>query len=85
MSAQQVPAFAGLPDGLSWQNALVSWHIEQQRTLAITSGPKIDWFVDPFDGTVANTAPILLFQPGANFVLSGHAAQPSTAEDESKF
>ncbi|MGB0121812.1 MAG: DUF1349 domain-containing protein [Silvibacterium sp.] len=71
-SAQQVSAFAGLPGGLSWQNAPVTWHIEQRRNLAITSGPKTDWFVDPFDGTVANTAPILLFQPGANFVLSAH-------------
>jgi hypothetical protein len=36
----------------------------------ISSNAKTDWFVDPFDGTVAKTAPILLFTPGADYVLS---------------
>jgi uncharacterized protein len=38
--------------------------------LTISSGPQSDWFVDPFDGTVANTATILLFTPGSDYVLS---------------
>jgi len=29
-----------------------------------------DWFVDPFDGTVHNTAPMLLFGPADDYVLS---------------
>jgi uncharacterized protein len=68
--AQQVPAFAGLPGDLSWQNTPLSYHIEKNQILTISAGPKTDWFVDPFDGTVANTAPILLFEAGGNFVLS---------------
>jgi hypothetical protein len=38
--------------------------------LTIASGAKSDWFVDPFDGTVANNAPILYFKPGSDYVLS---------------
>jgi len=30
-----------------------------------------DWFVDPFDGRVDNTAPILFFVPGPDYVLNG--------------
>jgi hypothetical protein len=38
--------------------------------LTISSSPKTDWFVDPFDGTVAKSAPILLFTPDPDYVLS---------------
>jgi regulation of enolase protein 1 (concanavalin A-like superfamily) len=38
--------------------------------LTIASGAKSEWFVDPFDGTVANNAPILYFKPGSDYVLS---------------
>jgi uncharacterized protein len=36
----------------------------------MSSNPTADWFVDPFDGTVANSAPILFFTPGSAYVLS---------------
>ena len=69
---QQVPAsIPGLPGTLTWQNLPISWHFDtDSKVLTIASGAKTDWFVDPFDGTVANTAPILLFKPGADYVLS---------------
>jgi regulation of enolase protein 1 (concanavalin A-like superfamily) len=38
------------------------------RTLSVA--PKTDWFVDPFDGSLANTAPILLFKPDSGCILS---------------
>jgi regulation of enolase protein 1 (concanavalin A-like superfamily) len=72
----QVPAsIPGLPGTLSWQNAPASWHFENDsKVLTISSGAKTDWFVDPFDGTVAKNAPILLFNPNADYVLSAKVA-----------
>jgi regulation of enolase protein 1 (concanavalin A-like superfamily) len=68
----QAPAsIPGLPGTLSWQNAPASWHFENDsKVLTISAGAKTDWFVDPFDGTVAKNAPILLFNPHADYVLS---------------
>jgi uncharacterized protein len=44
--------------------------IDNQNVLTISASTKTDWFVDPFDGTVANNAPILLFVPNADYVFS---------------
>jgi uncharacterized protein len=63
-------SIAGLPGTLNWQNTPRSWNIDSENALTISSNAKSDWFVDPFDGTVANTAPILLFTPGSDYVLS---------------
>jgi uncharacterized protein len=60
----------GLPGTLNWQNAPRSWNIDGKNLLTISSSPKTDWFVDPFDGTVAKNAPILLFTPDPDYVLS---------------
>jgi len=59
-----------LPGALNWQNKPRSWDIDSKKVLTISSTPKSDWFVDPFDGTVANSAPILFFTPGSDYVLS---------------
>lgn len=64
------PAIHGIPNTLAWQNMPTAWHVELGTELTIRSGKETDWFVDPFDGTVHNTAPILLFTPSADFVLS---------------
>jgi regulation of enolase protein 1 (concanavalin A-like superfamily) len=67
----QAPAsIPGLPGTLSWQNTPGSWKFDAQNALTISAGAKTDWFVDPFDGTVANNAPILLFAPDADYVFS---------------
>jgi regulation of enolase protein 1 (concanavalin A-like superfamily) len=68
--AEDRPVIEGIPEPLTWKNAPAAWHIEKQRTLTVSSGPKTDWFVDPFDGKVSKSAPILLFTPAENFVLS---------------
>jgi regulation of enolase protein 1 (concanavalin A-like superfamily) len=60
----------GLPGTLNWQNAPRTWNIDAKNVLTISSSPKTDWFVDPFDGTVAKSAPILLFTPDPDYVLS---------------
>jgi regulation of enolase protein 1 (concanavalin A-like superfamily) len=68
----QAPAsIPGLPGTLDWQNTPASWHFDDaNKVLTISAGPKTDWFVDPFDGTVAKNAPILLFKPNSDYVLS---------------
>jgi regulation of enolase protein 1 (concanavalin A-like superfamily) len=67
---QTTISIAGLPGTLDWQNTPRSWNIDSKNVLTISSNAKSDWFVDPFDGTVANTAPILLFTPGFDYVLT---------------
>ena len=69
-SAQTTPSIPGLPGKLSWQNMPRTANIDADHVLTIASKAKTDWFVDPFDGTVANTAPILLFAPDPDYVLS---------------
>ncbi len=68
--AQAAVSIPGLPGTLNWQNTPRSWNIDSKNVLTISSSPKTDWFVDPFDGTVANSALILLFTPGSDYVLS---------------
>jgi regulation of enolase protein 1 (concanavalin A-like superfamily) len=67
---QTVPSISGIPGTLKWQNAPRSWNLDKANVLTIAAGEKTDWFVDPFDGTVAKNAPILLFTPGSDYILS---------------
>jgi regulation of enolase protein 1 (concanavalin A-like superfamily) len=55
-------SFTGVPDKLEWKNSPAAWHIEGGNRLTISSAKMTDWFVDPFDGKVANSAP-MLFEP----------------------
>ena len=52
--AQTTLSIPGLPGPLIWQNAPRAWNIDSKNVLTISSNPKTDWFVDPFDGTVAD-------------------------------
>ena len=63
-----------LPGKLTWLNTPRSWNLDAKNALAISSLPKTDWFVDPFDGAVASNAPILLFTPGSDYVLSARVS-----------
>jgi regulation of enolase protein 1 (concanavalin A-like superfamily) len=69
-SGQATLAIPGLPGTLSWQNTPRTWNLDSKNVLTISSSPKTDWFVDPFDGTVAKNAPILLFTADPDYVLS---------------
>jgi regulation of enolase protein 1 (concanavalin A-like superfamily) len=66
---QKVLSIQGLPGALNWQNTPRSWQIDKKNVLMVSASAKTDWFVDPFDGTVANNAPILLFTPDSDYVL----------------
>jgi regulation of enolase protein 1 (concanavalin A-like superfamily) len=74
ISASALPqatlSIQGLPGALEWQNTPRSWRIDKKNVLTISANAKTDWFVDPFDGAVANNAPILLFAPDPDYVLS---------------
>src|SRR5207248_3163510 len=70
-AAAQEARLAGVPARLTWKNSPSAWHIDSGRELKISAGKKTDWFVDPFDGRVDNTAPILFFVPGPDYVLNG--------------
>jgi len=70
VSFAQQPAIDVVPGDLKWQNAPTSWQIEHGNKLTIRSGKETDWFVDPFDGTIHNTAPMLLFVPANDFVFN---------------
>jgi regulation of enolase protein 1 (concanavalin A-like superfamily) len=77
---QKTPSIPGLPGPLTWQNSPRTWNVDSKNELTISSNPKTDWFVDPFDGTVAKTAPILLFTPGPDYVLSARVTVQFTTK-----
>src|ERR1700680_402676 len=71
LALSQAPvSIPGLPGTLGWQNTPASWQFDDNNVLTISAGAKTDWFVDPFDGTVATNAPILLFTPDSDYVFS---------------
>jgi regulation of enolase protein 1 (concanavalin A-like superfamily) len=72
--SQITPSIRGLPGTLTWQNTPRSWHGDDGNVLTISAEGKTDWFVDPFDGTVDKNAPILLFTPGSDYVLTTRVA-----------
>lgn len=67
---QSNSSISGMPFHFAWQNSPQSWNLSHGNVLTIASKAKSDWFVDPFDGTVANSAPIFYFAPQSDFVLS---------------
>jgi len=71
---ESTPSIPGLPGTLHWENTPRAWNIDSKNVLTISSNAKTDWFVDPFDGTVAKSAPILLFTPGSDYVLSARVS-----------
>ena len=58
-----------LPGIAEWKNSPVRWNIDDGR-LTIVAGPSTDWYTSPVDQKATNNAPLLLFQPGPDFVLT---------------
>lgn len=67
--AQSNLKIEGLPGPLVFHNKPTSYRIDHAQVFSISSGPKSDWFVDPFDGAIANSAPMLKFTPANTFVF----------------
>jgi hypothetical protein len=60
-----------LPSPITWHNAPGSWNYDKStNTLAISAVPKTDTFVESATNTVANSAPVLLFTPTTDFILT---------------
>jgi regulation of enolase protein 1 (concanavalin A-like superfamily) len=59
-----------IPAPLAWGLPPVSWNVGDDRTLAITAGPRTDMFVNPAGTDVVLNAPRLVFAPAGDFMLS---------------
>jgi regulation of enolase protein 1 (concanavalin A-like superfamily) len=75
VSAQQIqePKIAAIPFVLQWKNQPLAFQ-SAGNTLSVTAGEKTDMFRDPNATYNTNTAPLLLFTPDADFVLSARIA-----------
>jgi hypothetical protein len=75
-NAQQThdqPKIVGIPFSLHWKNVPVEFKTTSNM-LTIKAGEKTDMFRDPSVTYNTNTAPLLLFTPDADFVLSARIA-----------
>ena len=59
----------GIPGDLDWKNTPAGWHTDGHE-LTIEAGKSTDWYISPVDGKGTSNAPILLFEPAEDFVLS---------------
>jgi uncharacterized protein len=60
MGSFKLPA---LPAACEWLNGPADWKTWGDDGLAVSSGGKTDWFIDPAGGSVAFNAPAALFTP----------------------
>lgn len=81
---QATVSIPGLPGASSWRNPPASWNFANDaKVLTISAGPKTDWFVEPNNGAVANTAPLLLFRPDSDYVLTSRVTVNFAAKYDS--
>jgi uncharacterized protein len=81
---QATVSIPGLPGASSWRNPPASSHFDKDaNVLNISAGPKTDWFVEPNNGAVANTAPLLLFKPDSDYILTSRVAVNFAAKYDS--
>jgi uncharacterized protein len=66
----QVDVLKAIPGKLQWKNPPASYHIESGSELSVRAGAQTDWFNDPFGGRTVSSAPILLFKPASDYVLT---------------
>jgi hypothetical protein len=62
----QVP---GIGAPFEWMNTPAGWQ-STATELTIESGAETDWYISPVDGGVHANAPLLLFRPTGDFVLT---------------
>jgi regulation of enolase protein 1 (concanavalin A-like superfamily) len=58
-----------IPGPLRWKNSPTSSEA-RENALTIGAGPSTDWYISPVDGKASANAPVLLFQPTEEFVLT---------------
>lgn len=62
-----------IPGPLRWKNSPASSEA-RDNVLTIVAGSATDWFISPVDGNARANAPVLLFQPADDFVLTAKVA-----------
>ena len=77
MEAMQraVPEIEGLAAELEWANGPAEWSYGGGR-LEIAAPGKTDWFISPTGGTVAESAPVLLFKAAREWRLTARVSTP---------
>jgi uncharacterized protein len=82
-AAAAEPALTALPGPLETRNPPVVWTAKSADALAISAGPKTNWFVPPWNAkNVDDNAPTLLFRPEGDFSLSAKVSlQPKSRWD----
>jgi regulation of enolase protein 1 (concanavalin A-like superfamily) len=68
-SDQPALTAAGIPGPFEWEHGQSSWS-STATELTIVSGRHTNWFASPTDARVDASAPLLLFRPTGDFVLS---------------
>jgi uncharacterized protein len=58
-----------LPGPQEWKNTPTAWKYEANR-LTISAGKATDWYTSPVDGVRSANAPVVLFKPARDFVLT---------------
>ena len=66
---RRILSLADLPGVPAWKNSPALSKMEDGR-LTIVAGPATDWFISPVDGKSSSSAPVLLFEPADDFVLT---------------
>ena len=67
--ASAAVSIQGLPGSAEWKNTAKALRIGGNG-FSIEAGKSTDWYISPVDRKETATAPILLFNPASNFVLS---------------
>jgi uncharacterized protein len=68
-----------LPEPQEWKNTPAAWKVESQR-LTISAGKSTDWYISPVDGARTANAPVLLFKPARDFVLTARVTAELTTK-----
>ena len=67
-----------LPAPQEWKNRPETWKADNEQ-LRITAGKSTDWYISPVDGIRRANAPVLLFKPAKDFILTAKVT-PEHAE-----
>jgi regulation of enolase protein 1 (concanavalin A-like superfamily) len=74
----------GIDMPCGWKNTPLGWRATETE-LTIESGHGTDWYISPIDGVVSASAPVLLFRPAGDFVLTAKVTLDVRAQWDAGF
>jgi regulation of enolase protein 1 (concanavalin A-like superfamily) len=81
-AAQSSPRLKVIPGEFEMRNPPVSWSMGEGDSLTINAAKNTNWFISPLDLKSWDSAPMLLFRPADDFVLSARMSlQPRSRWD----